>query len=310
MNFAEPIAIQGDRRYNVGERTGSMFADLHMHSTASDGTDAPEALPALAKSHGLAAVALTDHDTISGWRPWLDAAPRDILRVPGIEFSCYGDHGKCHILGFCPDPEHPQFQAALQEGADLRRKKLDTRLQWLERHGYALTRAEKDQLYHLSSAGKPHLANLLVEHGYFPDRTTAIQAALNGIPGGNARIPARIAVEAIHASGGVVVWAHPLGGVGERTASPEEFDSLLQELMGYGLQGLECWYSKYDSPTCGQLEARAKELGLLVSGGGDYHGANKQVCMGTLCDGPAPVPGVSADRLTVLPWLEKEGLIR
>lgn len=285
-----------------------MFADLHMHSTASDGTDAPEALPALAKANGLAAIALTDHDTISGWKSWLDAVPRDVLRVPGIEFSCYGDHGKCHILGLCPDPEHPQFQAALQEGAGLRRRKLDTRLQWLERHGYHLTGDEREQLCRLSSAGKPHLANLLVQHGYFPDRNTAIRDALNAIPGGNARIPARTAVEAIHASGGVAVWAHPLGGVGEKTTSPEEFASLLQELMGYGLQGLECWYSKYDSATCGTLEARAKELDLLVSGGSDYHGTNKQVPMGTLYDGPEPDRSVSAGRLTVLPWLEKEGL--
>jgi len=82
-------------------------------------------------------------------------------------------------------------------------------------------------------------------------------------------------VKAILAAGGIPVWAHPLGGEGERRISAEEFQTQLETLLSYGLQGLECWYSRYTEKEIQGLLGTAQEKGLLVSGGSDYHGANK-----------------------------------
>ena len=271
--------------------------DLHMHSTASDGTDPPLQLAETVQSAGITIFALTDHDTVAGAEQLKCHTPAEMKFVPGIEFSCRMPSGKCHILGYACDTTHPSFREALAQGAALRSAKLQKRIDFLRENQICFPEEELERLRKMPSVGKPHLGNLMVRYGFAPDMQTAISDTLNRCPTHNSRIPAGVAVQAILASGGIPVWAHPLGGTGEKEVGKEQFGEMLEELMGYGLRGLECFYSKYPFAVCESLSEIAQNRGLLVSGGSDYHGKNKSVRLGTLNEENA---GVEPGRLTIL----------
>lgn len=254
-----------------------------MHCTASDGTDTPEELIRSLKAAGIHTFALTDHDTIEGVRQIRDLVPEDMSFYRGVEFSCITEYGKCHILGYQYDPEHPELQKALRLGEKLRQDKFEKRLRYLkEVHGIEFTEEEMRYLRSIKSVGKPHLAKLLIRKGIAADMQNAMSGYLNGCRTGRDKIEAEIAVKAILASGGIPVWAHPLGGEGEKTIEKEAFEPLLQALIKAGIRGLECYYSRYTMDQVGLLLGYAKQHGLLVSGGSDYHGTNKNICLGTL----------------------------
>lgn len=271
--------------------------DLHIHTIASDGTDDPVQLAESVKAVGINVFAITDHDTITGVEQLKTQVPEGAIFIPGIEFSCRMPSGKCHILGYGCNTNHPAFQSVLSQGTNLRRAKLEQRLSFLSKKGIRFPEDELETLYQLSSVGKPHLGNLMVKYGYAPDKKTAIEETINLCPTGSSRIEAQIAVKAILASGGIPVWAHPLGGEGEKQVAPEKFSTMLAELTGFGLMGLECFYSKYPLAYCEKLAKFAQAHSLLISGGSDYHGANKSVALGTLNADNQPV---SAEQLTIL----------
>lgn len=249
--------------------------DLHIHTSASDGSDSPDALAEKVRTAGLGLFSVTDHDTVDGALEMEKYVPEGVLYVRGVEFSCVCPGGKCHILGYGYDPEHPAFRAALEEGRQLRQQKLQLRLEQLHRDfGVELTEGERAWLFSQTSPGKPHLGRILVERGMADSLDTAIRGFIRDVPGRD-RIEAKTAVEAILASGGFPVWAHPLGGEGEKRLTPEKFEQLLKPLLGYGIRGLECHYSRYTPAEADDLEGRAARYGLAVTGGSDYHGANK-----------------------------------
>lgn len=279
--------------------------DLHMHSAASDGTDSPDQLVKKVRAGDIRVFALTDHDTVVGAEQLAALLPEDITFIPGIEFSCRMAVGKCHILGYGCDSKEQAFREALDLGERLRRAKLDKRLAFLrEERGIQFPEAEIDQLYRMPSAGKPHLANLMVEYGYAVSKEAAIEDTINLCATGDSRIPAEAAVKAILKADGIPVWAHPLGGEGDRPVTQERFKEMLKALMSFGLMGLECYYSKYPLGCCTQLAETAKETHLLISGGSDYHGTNKPIGMGTL---NAEGAMVASERITVLPALMERG---
>ena len=271
--------------------------DLHMHSNASDGTDTPEQLAERAKAAGIRTMALTDHDTVKGAEELKDRVPDGMVFYPGIEFSCMARAGKCHILGYCCDTGDPLFQDILDLGHRKRRAKLETRIAWLKKNGIVLTEAEVEELYRMPSAGKPHLGNLIVKHGRAETKDEAIRVFLNPIPEENTRISAKSAVTAILSSGGIPVWAHPMGGEGEKPLSQEQFEALLTELLSYGIQGMECYYSRYGIERCEALAETARKNGLRISGGSDCHGRNKNIEPGTLNASGVEIP---AEKLTIL----------
>ena len=271
--------------------------DLHIHTIASDGTDNPVQLAEKVKSAGISVFAITDHDTITGAEQLKAQMPDDMFFIPGIEFSCRMASGKCHILGYDCNMTHPAFQSVLCQGAKLRRNKKEQIIYLHSNKGIRFPEDELEKLYQLSSVGKPHLGNLMVKYGYAPDRKTAIEQTINLCFTESSRIQAEIAVKAILASGGIPVWAHPLGGEGEKQVTPEQFSAMLDELTGFGLMGLECFYSKYPLAYCEKLAKFAQAHSLLISGGSDYHGANKSVALGTLNADNQPV---SEEQLTIL----------
>ena len=250
--------------------------DLHIHTTASDGADLPRVLAEKIAAAGLELFSVTDHDTVTGALEMEKIVPRGVRYIRGVEFSCVSPAGKCHILGYGYDPDHPAFRGALEEGRRLRLEKLDRRLEQLRRdHGIELTDAERSWLMSLGSPGKPHLGQIIRDRGLAPDLDGAIRGFIRDVPGRD-RIEAKTAIEAILAAGGFPVWAHPLGGEGEKRLTEEKFESLLQTLLGYGLRGLECRYSRYGRKESEFLLDHAARRGLTPTGGSDYHGSNKK----------------------------------
>ena len=249
--------------------------DLHIHTTASDGADSPRGLAEKIAAAGLELFSVTDHDTVAGALEMEKIVPEGVRYIRGVEFSCVSPAGKCHILGYGYDPEHPAFRGALAEGRRLRLEKLDRRLEQLRRdHGIELTDAERTWLMSLGSPGKPHLGQIIRNRGLAPDLDGAIRGFIRDVPGRD-RIEAKMAIEAITAAGGFPVWAHPLGGEGEKRLTEEKFETLLQTLLGYGLRGMECRYSRYGRKESEFLLDHAARLGLTPTGGSDYHGSNK-----------------------------------
>ena len=259
--------------------------DLHIHTTASDGSDSPALLLWHLKEAGITTFSITDHDTITGALEMETLVTPEFRFIRGIEFSCESPAGKCHILGYNFDPNDPVFSAALEEGAALRREKLLSRLRYLEDTlSITFTEAEKAWLHSLKSPGKPHFGQLLVDRGIAGTITEAIQKYINPHKPRRDRIEACTAISAILHAGGIPVWAHPLGGEGEKRLSAEEFKIQLAILKDQGIRGLECFYSRYSRADVEFLTAQAERHGLLISGGSDYHGTNKQdLPLGRLC---------------------------
>ena len=250
--------------------------DLHIHTTASDGADTPGELAAKIAAAGLELFSVTDHDTVDGALEMEKFVPDGVKYIRGVEFSCVSPGGKCHILGYDYDPDHPAFRAALAEGRRLRMEKLERRLEQLKTdHGIVLTDAERTWLLSRNSPGKPHLGSIIRDRGLAPDLDSAIRGFIRDVPGRD-RIEAQTAIEAITAAGGCPVWAHPLGGEGEKRLSSEKFENLLETLCGYGLRGLECRYSRYGRKESDFLLGHAAQRGLIATCGSDYHGTNKK----------------------------------
>lgn len=253
-----------------------MRYDLHIHTAASDGSDSPDSLARKVVGAGLELFSVTDHDTVDGALAMEGLIPAGVGYIRGVEFSCVSPGGKCHILGYGFDPEHPAFRAALGEGAQLRQEKLENRIVHLrEKFGIRLTVEEEQWLRSLKSPGKPHLGRLLVKRGLADELSAAIKTYLSGVPGRD-RIDSKTAIDAILAAGGIPVWAHPLGGEGEKRLSRAEFEHRLAVLMAEGIRGLECCYSRYGMDESELLLRCARERGLIATGGSDYHGSNKK----------------------------------
>ena len=251
--------------------------DLHMHTAASDGSQTPAALLQELLAKGIHTFSVTDHDTIDGALEMEKLVPEGLRYIRGIEFSCISPAGKCHILGYNYDPESPALQAALAQGRALRLHKLDIRLkQMAQRFDIHMTVEELAWLRSQASPGKPHLARIVYDRAMAPTLDDAIKTYVDPCKtGGVFLLEAELAIRAIGHAGGIPVWAHPLGGEGEKRLSQKEFQAQLAELQRYGIRGLECHYSRYTTAESAFLMEQAARSGLLFSAGSDYHGKNK-----------------------------------
>ncbi|MBQ7578005.1 MAG: PHP domain-containing protein [Synergistaceae bacterium] len=273
--------------------------DLHIHSNASDGTDSPEELLQKISESGINIFALTDHDTITGALKIRELIPENIKFVQGIEFSCItGSNSKCHILGLNYDENNKSFREAIKTGEDLRHAKFFRRIELLrDKFAITFTDSEIKNLLSIPSVGKPHIANMIIAKGFARTRPEAIENFIDKCRTGIDKISAELAINAIIDSGGVAVWAHPLGGEREPELPREKFIMTLDELISYGLNGLECYYSKYELAKCESLAEIAHARKLFISGGSDYHGKNKSIPLGRL---NAENIIVDANKITIL----------
>lgn len=277
-----------------------MRADLHLHTTASDGTDSPAALVFKAREQGIDVISVTDHDTVDGVDPALAALPCGMRLISGVEFSCavFGSDGfRCHILGYGIDHKSAPITAAIGEGMRKRREKLFSRLEYIE-EGFGIRFPEEDirELCSYNAVSKLHIARLLISHGYADSIGEAIDKYI-GPHSPDDRIDAKMAIDAILASGGIPVYAHPIGGEREMRLDAVELYRRADILRDLGIRGLEAYYSRYTARDRAPILSVADELGLFKSGGSDYHGSNKTVVLGCLdADGLS----VSPSELTIL----------
>jgi len=275
-----------------------MFIDLHIHSTASDGTDTPvEIAEKISRKDGVKIFALTDHDTIAG----IEKLPAEIYDktffIDGVEFSCKTTDGiKCHIPAYFYDSNNDEFQKLLRKGSELRKIKFEKRLKYLgDKYNIIFTESDIAEICKSNTVGKPHIVNFVAQK-FNLDKDT-LYKDLRKCHVGDARQDAASVIKAVKDSGGVAVWAHPLGGEGEPILSKTEFTSRLQALCNLGIQGLECYYSRYTNEQEKFLAESAREKNLLISGGSDYHGLNKNISLGEL---GTEKPEIKLHQLTIL----------
>lgn len=253
--------------------------DLHAHSNASDGTDAPRVLVETAKRAGLGAVAITDHDTTAGWQEAAEAAQEHgVALIPGVEFSSQLEYRSVHILGYLLDEHAPAF---LEERERIRAERLGRAKLMVERIGadHPLRwQHVVDEAREGATIGKPHIADALVALGIVPDRSAAFDGILHWRGGyyqpHRAPEPAH-AVRIIREAGGVPVIAHPAA----RGRAMMERDELVK-LVDAGLFGLEVFHRDNPEQDREWLMERAQEFDLVATGSSDWHGRGKPNRMG------------------------------
>jgi predicted metal-dependent phosphoesterase TrpH len=253
-----------------------VLIDLHVHSTASDGTDTPTEVIEAASEAGLDVVALTDHDSSAGWPEASEAARRlGVTLLPGAEISCQLGGIGVHMLAYLYDPENA---ALLAETSRTRRDRLDRAQRMVGRMSRDFDITWADVLKHVGPAatvGRPHLADALVGMGVVSSRDEAFATLLH------ARSPyylphhspdAEQIVRLVLAAGGVPVMAHPRAGARGRIVSLDD----IADLASAGLAGLEVDHRDNAQEDRVVLRELAKDLSLLTTGSSDYHGAGKQ----------------------------------
>jgi predicted metal-dependent phosphoesterase TrpH len=252
------------------------YVDLHLHTTASDGVMSPSEIVRYANAKGLQAIAITDHDTIEGLEEGLSEGKRIGLEViPGIEISAAHSPGSMHLLGFFLDIYHPVLNERLgylQKARAERNPKIAEKLNQL---GIDLTYEEVLKVSGGGQVGRPHFAQVLLDKGYVKSFQEAFERFLKkGAPGyvDKLRFTAKEALHFINEAQGVAVLAHP-NTLGMNRYS--EFENLLLQLVDEGLRGLEVYYPEHSALEVAQYKTLAERYGLLVTGGTDYHGIEK-----------------------------------
>jgi len=252
--------------------------DLHLHSDCSDGSDTVQELVQVIVDNKLEIVALTDHDTVSGISEIRKSLPKNIKFIPGIELTSKAKDIKCHILGYGIDENNSSLLDLIEKGKVLRRQKLETRIKFLkEKWNIELTPEELNWLYARKSVVKTHMANIIVNRGLADNNVDAMKKYLDGCKTGNTRFDGEEAIRVIKEAGGIPVWAHPLGGEGEEHLTKDAFFPRLKTMISCGIEGLECYYSRYSDSEIAFLKECANNNGLFITGGSDYHGTNKDV---------------------------------
>ena len=266
---------------------GPAFVDLHTHSTASDGTLPPERVIEAAESCGLAALALTDHDTIDGVRPAREAAERAGIRViAGVELSAYDHDHEVHLLALHLSQLGP-LERRLTDLRLSRHARAGRIVERLNELGIALTLEEVLQQSNGGAVGRPHVARAMIARGVVSDFRDAFTRYLGAK--GSAFVPkdklsVEDAIAIAHDAGAIAIWAHP-GDGGRRER--------LEPLVAAGLDGVEVRHPSHSSEDTKRLQALTDFFGLVPSGGSDWHGA---------MDGPRRLGMMNVP----IDWLERQ----
>ncbi|MCQ2406367.1 MAG: PHP domain-containing protein [Oscillospiraceae bacterium] len=265
----------------------SHFIDLHTHSSASDGTDAPEALIESAKKAGLGAIAITDHDCFGSEKAFGAAEKEGIEFVPGIEVSIgyppprgriIEDEG-IHILGLFINPEAPALKELLCEVVAEREDRNEKIARAMRDDGLPVFLEDLKKNNPGAVIGRPHFGAALVKCGAASDMNDAFFRYLNPTKKYFRKreyIEKQRCFDVIHASGGIPVIAHPL----QYKYPPDEFEAFIRDMKSCGAEAMECVYTGYGPGQQRLLMSMAKRFELLPSGGSDYHGSKKSIKLG------------------------------
>jgi len=249
----------------------SPVADLHLHTRFSDGTETPERVVELAAQAGLSAIAITDHDNVDALpAARAVAARRGIELIPGIEMSSSAEGLEVHVLGFFIDPANPILQQHMTEQQARRVARVHTMVKQLQAVGVRIEAEEVFQVAGEGTVGRPHVARVLLKHGYVSQLSEAFDRYIGpdnpGFVPGSPLPPSRV-IQVIREAHGVPVLAHPIY---------LKRDALIERFAQEGLAGLEVYHSGHPPEMVRHYEQLADRLRLLRTGGSDYHGDAKE----------------------------------
>lgn len=273
--------------------------DLHIHSTASDGSASPLDVLRMAVDAGLSAFSLTDHDTLEGAAFLLEsgipAHTETVEFITGVEISTqspekYRCKGSLHILGYGVEVHDPALNRALKSCRDSRKERNPRILARLNDLGMDLTMDDVTACSPDGQIGRPHIAKAMIAKGYVATIDEAFDRFLgNDQPAyvKKYRIPCAEAIEAVRNAGGVAVLAHP---VLIEPMAPFDFEEFVRELVGYGLEGIETRYPEHTWAQRRKLETIARRYDLVTTGGTDFHGSVRPGIAVGVGDGSFSVP--------------------
>jgi predicted metal-dependent phosphoesterase TrpH len=250
--------------------------DLHVHTTASDGTMRPTEVVRYAQKKGLRAIAITDHDTIEG----LDEAIRagnelGFEVIPGVELSVDSPTGTMHVLGYYIDPASAELTDKLLILQQARMERNLTMIERLRRLGIAIELSEVKAAPEHGQIGRPHFAHTLVKKGYVPNIQDAFDRYLGkGKPAyaEKFRFAPEEAMHFIGTAGGITVLAHPFT---LNQPLRKDLEPLIMTLKEKGLEGIEVFYPEHSEGQTRLYRSLAQKHGLLLTGGSDFHGITK-----------------------------------
>ena len=255
--------------------------DLHTHTNFSDGTDTPTELVNKALASGITTLAITDHDSISGWDEAISALRPGLSLVPGAEISCQTTDGiSVHILGLLFDPNHVELINTLSKTRENRHGRMEKIISRINEAGLDISMADVlEQLSDGATLGRPHLADALVKKGVVASREEAFTQMLHN----NSKYyvshyspSPEVAIKLIKEAGGVAVIAHPMASHRGRVISSETFGSIINS----GLDGIEVDHRDHTPDEKRELINLAKEFDLVMTGSSDYHGNGKLNMLG------------------------------
>ncbi len=249
--------------------------DLHVHSTASDGTMSPAELAVAVKEAGLCAFALTDHDTVDGIAEARTAAKAaSVELIPGVELSCDYKGKEVHMVGLYLDETNPRLLTHLARFRDNRDNRNQKMYQKLNEEGFAISEEGLREMFPDAVLTRAHVARFLLEHGYVKSISEAFEKYIGDgcrchVP--REKITPQEGIELIHHANGKAVLAHPV----LYHMSDDRLRKLITDCLACGLDGIEALYSTYQPGDERYIRKLADEYGLAVSGGSDFHGSNK-----------------------------------
>ncbi len=256
------------------------YIDLHVHSNISDGTLTPSEVVRHAAEHSLAAIALTDHDCIGGIAEAFHEAGQlsengtEIEIIPGVEISADYKNRDIHILGLFIDPQNPALTAALAAAIHSRDVRNEKMVRNLQNAGLDITLQDLVFDNPNTVITRAHFARHLIDRGYVRSREEAFRRYLDSTTPYYVRreyMTPQAAIELIAGAGGIPVLAHPL----LYHLTPSEVTTLVSRLKDAGLQGIETIYSANTGTDEAFVRQLASRFKLLITGGSDFHGANK-----------------------------------
>jgi predicted metal-dependent phosphoesterase TrpH len=255
--------------------------DLHTHTNCSDGTDSPAQLVNKALAEGLSVLAITDHDTTSGWNAAQQALRSDLSLVLGAEISCLTNDGiSVHMLGLLFDGENQQMKEMLENTRDGRIPRAHKMIELLNAGGINISMADVEAVKPVGATlGRPHIADALVKNGVVTSRDEAFTDLLhNNSPYYVAHLAPtpENAISMIRSAGGVAVIAHPFASHRGQVLSVDDF----LPLKSAGLNAIEVNHRDHNNDERQALAEIARELDLVITGASDYHGTGKLNSLG------------------------------
>lgn len=259
-------------------------ADLHLHTTASDGSCEPEEIPSLVRSHHLETISITDHDTLGGYDRVVDVLgpSSGLTLIPGVEFTATVPGRQIHILAYDFDPDSPRIRSLVRRQIDARSERMEEILSLLSRQGIDVTLEEVQAQARSRVVGRPHLARALVRKRVVASVNEAFMRYLSGKRIDEIEtdfVGLEELVRSVSKSGGVTVLAHP-GPLYDQ-----------EETLGYldsGLDGIEVLHPSHDFEQQKQYRELARSRHLLETGGSDFHGSSSKYApwLGVVTIGP------------------------